>query len=113
MNTTLIGALAEDGRGAVGVLLRDQVLAGKVRGTVSDFHHASSQADALISNLESSHASEKIDQLISSVEDAAAQADQSAVKTIKLQSRLFAPLLSGNICRIIRTSIRATSESCR
>jgi phospholipid/cholesterol/gamma-HCH transport system substrate-binding protein len=73
------------------LLLRDKALAGKIQGSVTDLNHASGQADALLSGLQSSHASEKIDQLITSARDAAAQADESALQIHQIISEVATP----------------------
>lgn len=90
-NVNTIVADLKDGRGPAGLLLRDQVLAGKIQETVAGLNHASGQADALLSGLESRHVSEKVDQLITSAKDAAAQADESALQIHQIISEVATP----------------------
>ena len=84
-NVNEIVADLKNGRGAAGILLRDAALAGKIQQAVAnaehataDLNHASGQADALISDLQSRRVTEKVDQVITTVRDAATHADDSA-----------------------------------
>jgi phospholipid/cholesterol/gamma-HCH transport system substrate-binding protein len=58
---------------------------------VADLSHASGQADALLSSLESRHVSEKVDQLITSGRDTAAQADESVTQIHQIISEVATP----------------------
>ena len=93
----IVGDL-KDGRGAAGLLLRDQALAGRIQGAVAnaehataDLNHASAQADAMVSNLQSRQVSEKLDQVITSARNAAAHADESALQIHQIISEVAAP----------------------
>jgi phospholipid/cholesterol/gamma-HCH transport system substrate-binding protein len=97
-NVNEIVADLKNGRGAAGMLLRDQALAGKIQEAVAnaehataDLNHASGQADALISDLQSRHVSEAIDQVITSVRNAAAHADEGARQIHQIISEVAAP----------------------
>jgi phospholipid/cholesterol/gamma-HCH transport system substrate-binding protein len=70
----------KEGRGVAGALLRDEALAGQVRGAVThvqeataDIGHASRQADALISDLNSRQISRQIGEAVDYLDDSARQ----------------------------------------
>ena len=71
------------GRGAAGTLLRDEALAGQIRETVTnaqrastDLGHASQQASALVSDLNSRQIPQKASDLVASLNDSARQVNQ-------------------------------------
>ena len=71
----------------MGMLLRDQALADQVRQTVSnaqqatvDLGHASSQANVLVSDIQSHNFPQKIDGTLASVSSAASNIDASALQ---------------------------------
>jgi phospholipid/cholesterol/gamma-HCH transport system substrate-binding protein len=68
----------KDGRGVAGALLRDEVLAGQARGAIThvqeaaaDIGHASRQADALISDLNSRQISREVGEAVAYLDDSA------------------------------------------
>ena len=103
------------GRGAAGLLLRDQAIAGKIQGTVSDLNHASGQADALLSNLQSRDISGKLDQLITNAKNAAAHADESALQIHQILSEIAVPdeqgTTPGTNIRESLTNINTSTEN--
>jgi phospholipid/cholesterol/gamma-HCH transport system substrate-binding protein len=77
----------KEGRGSVGMLLRDESLANQVRQTVSnaqqasiDLSHASSQVNVLVSDVQSRNFPQKIDGTLASVHDSASNIDASAIQ---------------------------------
>ena len=71
------------GRGPAGMLLRDEALAGRIRETVNNAQqatanlgHASQQADALVSDLNSRQIPQRAGQLMDNLNDTARQARQ-------------------------------------
>ena len=71
------------GRGAAGMLLRDEAVEGNIRESIknvqqatANLDHASHQADALISDLNSQQMPQKIDAAVDSLGDTAKQAHQ-------------------------------------
>ena len=75
----------KQGRGAAGMLLRDQAVASNIRQSVTnvhqataDFRDASGQVDAMVSDIRSRGVTRKLDETISSARDAAANIDESA-----------------------------------
>ena len=83
VNDVVVGL--KEGRGSVGMLLRDETLEKQVRQAVSnaqqasaDLGHASSQADALVSDIRSRNFPQKIDGTLASVNSAASNIDASA-----------------------------------
>jgi len=71
------------GRGPAGMLLRDEALAGQIREAVKngqqatvDLGHASRQADALVSDLNSRQIPQKADQVMDNLNDSARQVHQ-------------------------------------
>ena len=71
------------GRGPAGMLLRDEAVAGQIRETVknaqrasTDLGHASQQADALVSDLNSRQIPQKASDLVASLNDSARQVNQ-------------------------------------
>jgi phospholipid/cholesterol/gamma-HCH transport system substrate-binding protein len=82
VNDVVVGL--KEGRGAVGMLLRDPALADQVRQTVTNVQqasvnidHASSQANGLLSDIQSHNFPQKIDSTLASVSRAAANIDAS------------------------------------
>jgi phospholipid/cholesterol/gamma-HCH transport system substrate-binding protein len=73
----------KEGRGVAGMLLRDEAVAGQVRDAVknaqqatADFSHASHQADALVSELNSQQLPRKASDMMDSLNDSARQVQQ-------------------------------------
>jgi phospholipid/cholesterol/gamma-HCH transport system substrate-binding protein len=71
------------GRGPAGMLLRDEALASRIRETVDNAHqatadlgHASSQADALVSDLKSRQIPQKAGEVMDNLNDSARQVRQ-------------------------------------
>jgi len=74
----------KQGRGSVGMLLRDSLLATQIRQTVTnaqqataDLSHASNQANGLISDIQSRHFPQEVDETLASVKSAASSLDES------------------------------------
>jgi len=83
VNDVVVGL--KEGRGAAGMLLRDQALANQVRQTVTnvqqasaDIAHVSNQANGLVSDIQSRNFPQKIDGTLASVSSAASNIDASA-----------------------------------
>jgi phospholipid/cholesterol/gamma-HCH transport system substrate-binding protein len=83
VNDVVVGL--KEGRGPAGMLLRDQALADQVRQTMTnvqqasvDIGHASSQANGLLSDIQSRNFPQKIDGTLVSVRSAASNIDASA-----------------------------------
>lgn len=98
--STLNGIVADlkDGRGAAGLLLRDQALADGIQRAVAnaehataDLNHASSEADELVSTLESHQVAEKLDQVITSTKSATANADEISQQLHQITSDISTP----------------------
>ena len=73
----------KEGRGAAGMLLRDDALAGQIREAVknaqqvtADLGHASRQADAMVSDLNSRQIPKKAGELIDNLSESARQVNQ-------------------------------------
>lgn len=82
-NDVIVGI--KDGRGTVGLLLRDEDTADNVRQTVANVRHASvsishatSQADAMLTDLQSRSLGKKADQAMTDVQDAAQHLDATS-----------------------------------
>lgn len=82
VNDIVVGL--KQGRGSVGMLLRDQALADQVRQTVTNVQlasagitHVSSQASELFSDIQSRHFPQKIDGTLTSLSSAASNIDAS------------------------------------
>jgi phospholipid/cholesterol/gamma-HCH transport system substrate-binding protein len=114
-NVNEIVADLRSGRGAAGLLLRDQALASKIQGTVSDLSHASGQADALASSLQSGNVSGKVDQLITNANNAAVHADESIVQIHQILSEVAMPdekgTSAGTNIRESLTNINTSTEN--
>jgi phospholipid/cholesterol/gamma-HCH transport system substrate-binding protein len=83
VNDVVVGL--KQGRGPAGMLLQDQALAMQIRQTVTNAQqataglgHASGQADALISDLQSRHLPQKVDETMDTVKSAASSLDESS-----------------------------------
>jgi phospholipid/cholesterol/gamma-HCH transport system substrate-binding protein len=83
VNDVVVGL--KEGRGSVGMFLRDEALENQVRQTVInaqkasvDLRHVSSQADGLVSDIQSRNFPQKIDSTMASVKSAASNIDASA-----------------------------------
>ncbi len=92
----------KQGRGAVGMLLRDQQFAGEVRQTLDQANqatgslaHASGQADQMISNLQGRNLPQKIDDTMDSAKSAAAQLDSTAKQLNQTITEATGPDSSG------------------
>jgi phospholipid/cholesterol/gamma-HCH transport system substrate-binding protein len=75
----------KQGRGPVGMMLRDETVATQLRQTVSnaqqatvDLDHASSQANALVSDIQSRQLPQKVESVLVSVKSAASNLDASS-----------------------------------
>jgi phospholipid/cholesterol/gamma-HCH transport system substrate-binding protein len=84
-NQVVIGL--REGRGPAGMLLHDQELATRIRQTVSNadqatanLNHASGQADAIISNIESRQLLQKVDDALGNVKGTASNFDAISVQ---------------------------------
>jgi phospholipid/cholesterol/gamma-HCH transport system substrate-binding protein len=80
----------KDGRGPAGMLLRDEELSGRIRSAVknaeratADLSHASHQADALVSGLNSREIPQKASDVIDSISDSARQVHQAVSDILK------------------------------
>jgi phospholipid/cholesterol/gamma-HCH transport system substrate-binding protein len=83
VNDVVVGL--KEGRGAAGMLLRDQALAAQIRQSVTNaqqatnnLDHASRQADGLISDIQSRHFPQTVDETMASIKSAASNLDASA-----------------------------------
>jgi phospholipid/cholesterol/gamma-HCH transport system substrate-binding protein len=92
----------KQGRGAVGLLLRDQQFAGEVRETLDKANqatgslaHASGQADQMVSNLQARNLPQKIDDTMNSAKSAAAQLDSTAKQLNQTITEATGPDSSG------------------
>ena len=92
----------KQGRGAVGMLLRDQQFAGEVRQTLDKANqatgslaHASSQADEMVTNLQTRNLTQKIDDTMTSARSAAAQLDSTAKQLNQTITEATGPDSSG------------------
>ena len=99
-NDVIVGL--KEGRGPAGMLLRDQELAGQIRQTVANtqqatasLNHASGQADALITNIQSRQLPEKVDGALASVKSAAANLDTTSQQLRQTISEAMAPNAQG------------------
>jgi phospholipid/cholesterol/gamma-HCH transport system substrate-binding protein len=77
----------KQGKGAIGVLLRDENAAQNLRQTIVNVQQAtasasdaSKRADALVSDFESRHLGEKVDQTLASAQSAARNVDATALR---------------------------------
>jgi phospholipid/cholesterol/gamma-HCH transport system substrate-binding protein len=112
----------KEGRGSVGMLLRDQTLASQVRQTLTnvqqasvDIGHASSQANALISDIQSRNFPRKIDGTLASVSSAASNIDASTSQLHQTIADFAAPDEQGvtagiNIRQSLSNANAATSN---
>jgi phospholipid/cholesterol/gamma-HCH transport system substrate-binding protein len=82
-NDVVVGL--KDGRGAAGMFLQDQALAAQIRQSVANaqqatdnLNHASSQADGLISDIQSRHFPQTVDETMANIKSAASNLDASA-----------------------------------
>ena len=110
LNTTLTGVQTtvgnvddvvlglKAGRGPAGMLLRDEALADHLRQTVTsaqqaaaNLDHASSQADALVSDLQSRQLPQKVDDALVSVKSATDNSDVSTGQLRQTISEATAP----------------------
>jgi phospholipid/cholesterol/gamma-HCH transport system substrate-binding protein len=96
VNDVVVGL--KEGRGAAGMLLQDQALAGQVRQTVSnaqqasaDLAHVSSQADGLIADVQSRQFPRKIDETMAVVKSATANLDATAQQVRKTVAEASVP----------------------
>jgi phospholipid/cholesterol/gamma-HCH transport system substrate-binding protein len=83
MNDVVVGL--KQGHGPAGMLLQDKVLATQIQQTLTNAQqataslgHASGQADALISDLQSRHLPQKADETMNTVKSATSSLDESA-----------------------------------
>jgi phospholipid/cholesterol/gamma-HCH transport system substrate-binding protein len=112
----------KEGRGSVGMLLRDETLANQVRQTVSnaqqasvDLGHASSQASLLIADIQSRNFPHKIDGTLANVSSAASHIDASAQQLHQTITEFAGPDEQGvtagaNISQSLSNANEATSN---
>ena len=92
----------KEGRGPAGMLLRDRDLAAQIRQTVSNVQtatvnlgHAASQADELVSAIQSQQLPQKIDGTMNSVKSAASNLDAASRQIRQTISEATSPDTSG------------------
>ena len=102
-NVNDVVAGIKQGRGAVGLLLRNQQFAGEVQQTVDNAQkatgslaHASGQADQMISSLQSRNLPQKVDDTLSSARSATAQLDATSKQLKQTLAEATAPDSQGN-----------------
>lgn len=100
VNDVVLGV--KQGSGAVGLLLRDQAIAGQVRQTVANAQqitgslvHASGQADALVSDLQSKHLPQQVDATLKHVNSAASSLDESTQQIQETVAEIVGPDAQG------------------
>jgi phospholipid/cholesterol/gamma-HCH transport system substrate-binding protein len=88
----------KQGRGAAGMLLRDEAVASDIRQSVAnvhqataDFRDASGQVDAMVSDIRSRGVTRKLDATISSARDATANIDESAKQVHQTIAKTMGP----------------------
>jgi phospholipid/cholesterol/gamma-HCH transport system substrate-binding protein len=101
VNDVVVGL--KQGRGAAGMLLRDPALAVNIREAVTNaqqatvgLNHASGQADALISDLQSRHLPQKADETMTIVKSAASNIDESTRQLHQTLKDITKPDEQGN-----------------
>jgi phospholipid/cholesterol/gamma-HCH transport system substrate-binding protein len=117
VNDVVVGL--KDGHGSVGMLLRDETLANQVRQTVSnaqqasaDLGHVSSQANGLVSDIQSRNFPQKIDGTLASVNSAATHIDASAQQLHQTITDFAGPDAQGVTAGInIRQSLSNANEA--
>jgi phospholipid/cholesterol/gamma-HCH transport system substrate-binding protein len=102
-NVNDVVAGIKQGRGAVGLLLRNQGFAGEVQQTVDNAQkatgslaHASGQADQMISSLQARNLPQKLDDTLNSARNAAAQLDATSKQLNHTLAEATAPDSQGN-----------------
>ncbi len=102
-NVNDVVAGIKQGRGAVGLLLRNPQFAGEVQQTVDNakqatgsLAHASGQADQMISNLQSRNLPQKVEDTLNSAKDATAQLDATSQQLHQTLTEATAPDSQGN-----------------
>ena len=103
------------GRGPAGMLLRDEALAGRIRETVNnaqqataDLGHASRQADALVSDLNSRQIPQKAGELMNNLNDSARQVRQMISEANKPDQ--FGMTAGANIRELLTNANTATDN---
>ena len=96
VNDVVVGV--KQGRGAVGMLLRDQAVAAQLRASVGNAQqvtanlvHTSAQADALVSDFQSRHLPASIEATVGHVNSAAASLDSSAQNIHEILADVASP----------------------
>jgi phospholipid/cholesterol/gamma-HCH transport system substrate-binding protein len=114
LNTTLTGVRStvsnvndvvvglKEGRGPAGMLLRDKELSAQIKHAVSNteqatanLNHASGQADALISNIQSRQLPQKVDDTLGSVKSAASNLDATSLQVRQTIAEATEPDVQG------------------
>jgi phospholipid/cholesterol/gamma-HCH transport system substrate-binding protein len=92
----------KQGRGPVGMMLRDETVATQLRQTVSNaqqaaanLDHASSQANALVSDIQTRQLPQKVDSVLVSVKSTASNLDASSSQIRKTISEAVGPDAQG------------------
>ena len=105
----------KEGRGVAGMLLRDEEMAGQVREVVkkaeqaaADLGHASHQADALVSDLNSRQIPQKASEVMDSLNDSARQVNQVISEIAKPDQQ--GTTVAANIRESITNANTATSN---
>jgi len=109
----------KQGKGTVGMLLRDEVTANDVRQTVTNLKqtsatidHASQQADALVTDFQSRHLTDKADQTISSAQSAVHHLDVASQQIQTTVARVLEPDAQGvDAATNIRQSISNLNQA--
>jgi phospholipid/cholesterol/gamma-HCH transport system substrate-binding protein len=100
VNDVVVGV--KQGRGAAGMLLRDDAVAGQIRETVANaqqaslnINHASAQANSLVSDIQSRGFPGKIDDTLAGVKDTVANLDASSQQIRQTVAEMTAPDAQG------------------
>ena len=112
----------KQGHGPAGMLLQDQGLAAQIRQVVANVHqatadldHASSQADALISDFQSRRLPAKADETMGAVKDAASNIDASAKEIHQTIAEAVGPdrdgVVAGTNIRESLTNVNAATAN--
>jgi phospholipid/cholesterol/gamma-HCH transport system substrate-binding protein len=121
-NTDDVITGVEQGKGTVGMLLRNEAVAENIRQAISNtqqaaasIKHASSEADALVSDLQSRGISNKVDQTMLSARSAARNIDATSQALRKTVTEAVAPDDEGvpagdNIRQVLSNLNRATGN---
>lgn len=101
-NTNEVVSGLRQGKGAAGMLLHDDATAAKIRQSVenmrqasADLSHASSQADALVSDLRSRELGQKIDDVMAGAKSAAQNIDATSGQVRQTVAQVLEPDKTG------------------